>query len=221
MKKQIKRGILCCIFLVVLLLIFGKVSASTIKLDYNNTTSIQREKNFKLYPGDEILVSFSVDDNEDKKVMALYGTLEYDKDVLEIIEQNERKNKGNIQLGDGWTTGNINLNDNTFIFYTADNSRDNIAGYIKFKVKDDIEKKTTTITAKDLTLYNRLDNNTYQEMSSSKEDISLNIKINKKKNGTIKKVLLVIIILIIIFAIIIILMFKNNRIIIKRPDNEK
>lgn len=221
MKNKIKRGILCCIFLVVLLLIFGKVSASTIKLDYNNTTSIQREKNFKLYPGDEILVSFSLDDNEDEKVMALYGTLEYDKDVLEIIEQNERKNKGNIQLGDGWTTGNINLNDNTFIFYTADNSRDNIAGYIKFKVKDDIEKKTTTITAKDITLYNRLDNNTYQEMSSSKEDISLNIKINKKRNGTIKRVLLVIIILIIIFAIIIILMFKNNRIIIKRPDNEK
>lgn len=220
MKKQVKRSILCCIFLIILLLIFGKVNASTINLDYNSTTSTQRDKNFKLYPGDEILVSFSIDDNDNEKIMAIYGTLEYDKSVLDIIELNEQNNKGNIQLGDGWTTGNINVNDNTFIFYTADDNRDNVAGYIKFKVKDEIEELTTTITAKNIILYNRLDNNNYKEMSSNIGDVSLNIKINKKQNGTAGKVFMVIIILIVIFVIIIILMLKTNRIIIKRPEEK-
>lgn len=82
--------------------------------------------------------------------MAVFGALEYDKDVLELLEFSDNNSSTNLEVGTGWSIGYISLNGNedgenadkpTFLIYSNDENRSNTIGYIKFRVKDPVKVK--------------------------------------------------------------------------------
>lgn len=183
MKRYVKKLMLCCLFFVTVLLIFGISKASTLNIDYNNKEEI-KSGDVKLYPGDEVFISFSLADDEDNenRVMAIYGNIEYDKDIFELVKPEENGKIVNPKVGEGWLAGNINENDNSFFFYTIDKKRSSIIGFLKFKVKAEVQKPTdTTFSTKDVTLYRKVNDSNYEEITSGGQDCQLQIKINSKK----------------------------------------
>lgn len=178
MKKIIKSTILILLLVVSMFIIAQKVDAKTLNMNYTNDTSVVSSKNIKVRPGDEIWLSMTLDDSADK-CMAIYGTLEYDTNVLELVPQegDNEKNNADITLGDNWTIANVSINDKKFIAYSTDTNRSNVVMFIKFKVKDNAKVKTTKVTAKDIVMY---DSN-YKEKSLDESSISMDMPISKTK----------------------------------------
>ena len=118
MKKVMKRIIIAIMFFIgILLLICENVNASTITLDYNTSAKSEPSKNLKVYPGDDIYISISIDEDENEKIMAMYGNIEYDKEILELVPSEEDKEKGEISINNGWSTGNIFIKNGRFMLY--------------------------------------------------------------------------------------------------------
>ena len=45
--------------------------------------------------------------------LAIFGYLYYDKDVLELVPSSDDENSADIQLGTGWSIGNLSLGNTT------------------------------------------------------------------------------------------------------------
>lgn len=218
MKKIMKRIIIGIIVLVGMLLICGNVNAATITLDYNTTAKKEKSKNLKIYPGDDVYISISIQDNENEKVMAMYGVLEYDKEALELVTSKSSKEKGEISLNKGWSTGDITTKDGKFMLYSTEESRDNTAAYIKFKAKEEMDADSTNIVAKDIVLYN----NNYKEFSTEIDDVSLEVKLHKNKRLTGGAVKAIIIIIILVGCVILIfIMIKKGKIVIRKVNGNE
>lgn len=218
MKKIMKRIIIGIIVLVGMLLICGNVNAATITLDYNTTAKKEKSKNLKIYPGDDVYISISIQDNENEKVMAMYGVLEYDKEALELVTSKSSKEKGEISLNKGWSTGDITTKDGKFMLYSTEESRDNTAAYIKFKAKEEMDADSTNIVAKDIVLYN----NNYKEFSTKIDDVSLEVKLHKNKRLTGGAVKAIIIIIILVGCVILIfIMIKKGKIVIRKVNGNE
>ena len=215
MKKIMSRAILCCLFLLMILASFENVNAVTLNLNYNNTKESQQEKGHKIYPGDEFFVSFALEGTNANNVMAIYGKIEYDDAVLDLIQENNFEGLS----GDGWQAQNTNTVDNTFFIYALDKNRSNNVAYLKFRVKEDAtDIKNTSVSISDISYYEQQDGNNYKEISSEDEKNSVEIKINNKSTDST-----FIVIYIILFAIAIIIIFY---IVIKKckackKDNEE
>lgn len=65
--------------------------------------------NKNLKAGDEISVSVTTDGEEYGKIMAIFGYLFYDKDAVELIPLEEDTKSAKIELGTGWSIGNLSL----------------------------------------------------------------------------------------------------------------
>lgn len=65
--------------------------------------------NKNLKAGDEISVSVTADGEEYGKIMAIFGYLFYDKDAVELIPLEEDTKSAKIELGTGWSIGNLSL----------------------------------------------------------------------------------------------------------------
>lgn len=218
MKKIMKRIIIGIIVLAGMLLICGNVNAATITLDYNTTAKKEKSKNLKIYPGDDVYISISIQDNENEKVMAMYGVLEYDKEALELVTSKNSKEKGEISLNKGWSTGDITTKDGKFMLYSTEESRDNTAAYIKFKAKEEMDADSTNIVAKDIVLYN----NNYKEFSTKINDVSLEVKLHKNKSLTGGAVKAIIIIIILVGCVILIfIMIKKGKIVIRKVNGNE
>lgn len=218
MKKIMKRIIIGIIVLAGMLLICGNVNAATITLDYNTTAKTEKSKNLKIYPGDDVYISISIQDNENEKVMAMYGVLEYDKEALELVPSKSSKEKGEISLNKGWSTGDIIIKDGKFMLYSTEESRDNTAAYIRFKAKEEINLDSTNIVAKDIVLYN----NNYKEVSTKIDDVALEVKLHKNKRLTGGAVKAIIIIVILVGCVILIfIMIKKGKIVIRKVNNDE
>lgn len=218
MKKIMKRIIISIIVLASMLLICGNVNAATITLDYNTTAKKEKSKNLKIYPGDDVYISISIQDNENEKVMAMYGVLEYDKEALELVTSKSSKEKGEINLNKGWSTGDITTKDGKFMLYSTEESRDNTAAYIKFKAKEEMDADSTNIVAKDIVLYN----NNYKEFSTKIDDVSLEVKLHKNKlltGGAVKAI--IIIIILVGCVILIFIMIKKGKIVIRKVNGNE
>lgn len=218
MKKIMKRIIISIIVLAGMLLICGNVNAATITLDYNTTAKKEKSKNLKIYPGDDVYISISIQDNENEKVMAMYGVLEYDKEALELVTSKSSKEKGEINLNKGWSTGDITTKDGKFMLYSTEESRDNTAAYIKFKAKEEMDADSTNIVAKDIVLYN----NNYKEFSTKIDDVSLEVKLHKNKlltGGAVKAI--IIIIILVGCVILIFIMIKKGKIVIRKVNGNE
>ena len=187
MKKYIKKSVICSIFMAIIIFITGVSCAASLSIDYNNKEDINKDK-FKLYAGDEVFISFVLDDDDNNdKVMAIYGNVEYDEDVLELVEYDDKEHGENPKVGEGWLAGSINEKDNTFFFYTLDENRSNTIGFIKFRVRSDISGSTETLfSAKNVTLYKKVNNSNYEEIPSTGKNLELKIKVNSKKGDIIK-----------------------------------
>ena len=221
MKKNIERSILCSIFFVLMLLVFGKTNAATLSVNYNGNEEINRAKSYKLYPGDEVFVSFTADGTDAEKIMAIYGKIEYDENVLELIDSTENIYSGNLKTGDGWSTGNLDSTNNVFFFYSLNDDRGNTAGYMRFKVKSEITKSTSTVfEVKDIILYEGANNNGYKQLSSDVENVSLKIKINNKSQDRIIMIVVASILIILIVAVIVIIKKNKSKRTDEREENE-
>lgn len=210
MKKNLVRLMWLLAFIIALFMSFNKSNAQILHLGYNENGKDTKENNIKMYPGDEFYVSFSVNDFDIDKVMAVYGAVDYDKDLFEVVK-GDNNSQGNPQIGEGWIAGNINENDNTFFFYTMDDKRSDVMGFVKFRVKDNSkEPGTSAITAKNVTLYRRDGYNNYEEIPTGREEVTINVKIGNKEYE--KKNILIfasIVGIIIVIAIIVIVIIKK------------
>ena len=205
MKKYVKKSILCCLFVALILFVSCISRAATLNIDYNNKEDLEKD-NFKLYAGDEVFISFCLDDNDGNpdKIMAIYGKVEYDSDVLELVKVDGKDYGDNPKVGDGWLAGSINEKDNTFFFYTLDDKRSDNVGFIKFRVKSDIDRSTETLfSAKDVTLYKKVNNSNYEESSTVEGNLDLKIKINSKKGEMITIATFIAVIVAIVICILI------------------
>lgn len=205
MKKYVKKSILCCLFVALILFVSCISRAATLNIDYNNKEDLEKD-NFKLYAGDEVFISFCLDDNDGNpdKIMAIYGKVEYDSDVLELVKVDGKDYGDNPKVGDGWLAGSINEKDNTFFFYTLDDKRSDNVGFIKFRVKSDIDRSTETLfSAKDVTLYKKVNNSNYEESSTVEGNLDLKIKINSKKGDMITIATFIAVIVAIVICILI------------------
>ena len=205
MKKYVKKSILCCLFVTLILFVSCISRAATLNIDYNNKEDLEKD-NFKLYAGDEVFISFCLDDNDGNpdKIMAIYGKVEYDSDVLELVKVDGKDYGDNPKVGDGWLAGSINEKDNTFFFYTLDDKRSDNVGFIKFRVKSDIDRSTETLfSAKDVTLYKKVNNSNYEESSTVEGNLDLKIKINSKKGEMITIATFIAVIVAIVICILI------------------
>lgn len=193
MKKYLKKSIICCICFVAIFLMIGVSNASTLNMNYNNKAEI-KNGDFRVYPGDEIYIVFSLDNenNSAEKPMAIYGKLEYDDEVLELVKTEENGRVENPKVGDGWLAGSVNEKDNTFFFYTLDDKRSSTVGFVKFRVKSSVEKTLkTAVTAKDVSLYKKVNNSNYEEITSGDKNIQVDIRINNKNSDVIMFCLIV------------------------------
>ena len=218
MKKIVKKIIVILAILISILILSKKVNAATINLDYNTMAGNEKSNNLKIYPGDEVYLSISINDDEDEKIMAMYGILEYDKDVLELIPYEDNKEEGEVILNHGWSRGNITIKNGRFMLYSTDENRDNTVAYIKFKAKEDINVDSTNIVAKELVVYN----NNYKEVSTKIDDISLEIQMNQNKRlSQGSKTFIIIVLVLAGFIILIFIMIKKEKIIIRRATDNK
>lgn len=225
--KNVKKIIGMISLIMLSIVIFAtNVEATTIGTSYCINNSESTKKNPKVHSNDEIIISLSLD-NEDEKVMAVFGALEYDKDVLELLEFSDNNTSTNLEVGTGWSIGYISLNGNenekeenadkpTFLIYSNDEERSNTIGYIKFKVKDPVKVKNTEIKLKDITTYD-ID---HREISKKVEDTSLKVKISKFniKNKSDKYMLILTIVIILIIVIAVTVVFVRNK---KIKENNK
>lgn len=218
MKKILKKGIFVLIILASMLIICGKVDATTITLDYNTATKAEKSKNLKIYPGDDVYISISINDNENEKVMAMYGILEYDKDALELVSSKNNNDEGELTLNNGWSIGNITTKDGKFMLYSTEESRDNTAAYIKFRAKEELSINSTNIVAKEVVLYN----NNYKEISTKIDDVSLEVKMHKNKRLTGGAIIGIIIVLVLaVCVVLIIIMIKKEKIVFRKVGNNE
>ena len=103
------------------------------------TTTVEREEETEIYPGDEFTVNVNIKDfqNIDKGLIALGGQLEYDSNLLEKVE---------LKGSNDWSE-HPTYNEENFKF-VIDNNNFVVDGgtifTIKFKVKDTIDEATTT-----------------------------------------------------------------------------
>ena len=121
MKKYVKKSVICCIFVALILFVSCVSRAATLNIDYNNKEDLNKN-NFKLYAGDEVFISFVLDnsDNNPEKIMAIYGKLDYDEEILELVKPKEKGQ--NLKIGEGWLAGSVNEKDNTFFFIVVTHS---------------------------------------------------------------------------------------------------
>lgn len=217
--KNVKKIVEIISLIMLSVFIFStNVEATTIGTSYCINNSESTKKNPKVHSNDEIIISLSLD-NEDEKVMAVFGALEYDKDVLELLEFSDNNSSTNLEVGTGWSIGYISLNGNedgenadkpTFLIYSNDENRSNTIGYIKFRVKDPVKVKNTEIKLKDITTYDV----EHIEISKKVEDTSLNVKISKfnikNKSDKYMLILTIVIILIIIIAVTVIFIRRKK-----------
>ena len=110
--KNVKKIVEIISLIMLSVFIFStNVEATTIGTSYCINNSESTKKNPKVHSNDEIIISLSLD-NEDEKVMAVFGALEYDKDVLELLEFSDNNSSTNLEVGTGWSIGYISLNGN-------------------------------------------------------------------------------------------------------------
>ena len=151
MKKSIK-SVLILMFVVIGLMLFN-TNSKAIEIDLNGTKDVNQEasNSIKIKSGEEVWLSVSIK-NDEEKVMAMYGNIEYNKKVLEPVISDSNSNSVEYKLGDNWTIGDVSIlsektdeNSNTgkvsIMFYTTNESRSDTAAYIKFKVKTGKEGK--------------------------------------------------------------------------------
>lgn len=226
--KKIKKFIGVISFIMLSIFIFSvHVNATTVDTCYYINNCDSSKKNPKVHSNEELIVSISLS-NEDEKVMAVFGSLEYDKDVLELVGFSDNKNSTNLEVGTGWSIGYISLSNQedensenidkpTFLIYSNDENRSDTIGYIKFKVKDPVKVKNTEIKLSDITTYD-LD---HREISKKVDDTTLNVKISKfnikNKSDKYMLILTIIIVILIIIAIIAVVI-KNKK---NNTDNDK
>lgn len=208
MKKSFKKLLVMLIILasISISMLISKTEAATLGMSYekSNNATQKNSENTEVKAGEEIIVKISIvdDDGNSPKVMSIYGNFEFDNNALELIKSENNENSAQIDLGEGWAIGNLNMEDSKFLIYTSDRERNNNVFSVKFKVKEDCKVDNTTIVIKDIILYN----SSQKAIDDNFENVNLEIKIDKKDDsimsiGTVGLIIVVFLIILIIFII--------------------
>lgn len=208
MMKFMKR--LAFIFLIVAYFIFSfsSVWAANITLSASEDARTNGKIIKKVYPGDEFYIAFKIEGENSKDVKAIYGNLDYDKNIFELSEED------NPIVEDGWKATNIKENDNKFFFHTQSKEASETIGYVKMKVKSNVDKSgKCTISIKDVNLYKESGINSFGELTHEKYNADITLKIGNKKENL--RNIIVLVASIIVFIIILIAIGKGNK---KRID---
>ncbi len=214
MKNMLKKlfAILIIISSLILSFFYSSSQAVTLDLSYglSGTAIEENSKNIKIYPGEEIEVLISINGQSDEsKIMSIYGNLEYDKNLLEIVKDPENDKNADIALCNGWAIGNLNIEDLRFIVYTPNKERKDDVVKIKFKVKEECEAKNTTIWLKNIIYYDEYQ----QPVASNNNEVSINIPLAKESNMV---TILIGFVVVIIVALILIILLKLKNAGVKR-----
>lgn len=223
MKKVLKVMSLSVLLIVLMFIVNQKSEAVTLDMNYSVSNEESGKKSKKIKSGDEILVAITVNGEDNGKIMAMFGYLYYDKDVLELVPSSNEDNSADIQLGTGWSIGNLSLGNSVegesdsknqgipkFLIYSNDKNREDTAVRVKFKVKDERKFKDTEIKIKEITLYD----SEHREIKSNVEDSVLkmsSIKINTKSSMDRFAIIVTIISILIIIILVIFVMFINKK----------
>lgn len=221
MKKSVKVVFLLVLILLGIFLVSEKSNAVDFSLNYSKNTEPGISDSYKAKPGEEVWLSIDINNDTDEKIMAMYGSIEYDKNILELVNSEENSNSAIFELGDGWTIGDVskeepsdensNIRIAKIMFYTTDENRSSTTAYIKFRIKDNTEVKSTQIKAKDIVLYNTK----YKEIQEDIEDVTFNLKIYQTSN--IVAIVTVVVIIVILIIVWFILSYKKN---MKKTENK-
>lgn len=212
MKKVLKVVILSILLILGMFIVNQKSEAVTLDMNYSFSNDENSQKNQKVKSGDEISIAITVNGEENGKIMAIFGYLYYDKDVLELVPSSDDENSADIQLGTGWSIGNLSLGNTTaeeneteekeqpkFLIYSNDENREDTAVYVKFKVKDEKKLKNTEVSIKQITLYD----SEHREIQSNIEDSVLkmsDVKIGNKSSKNVMKIVIVSILIIVVLC---------------------
>lgn len=214
MKKSIKSVLILMLVVIGLMLFNTNSKAIEINLSGTKDPTQETSNNVKIKSGEEVWLSVDIK-NDEEKVMAMYGNIEYDKNILEPVISDSNSNSVEYKLGDRWTIGDVSIsseeteeNSNigkvNIMFYTTNESRAVTVAYIKFKVKDDVKVKSAKFEAKDIVLYNTK----YKEIQSNVENVTFNLKIYQ--NSSIIAIITIVIIIIILIIIVFLMSYKKN-----------
>lgn len=212
MKKILKVVILSILLILGMFIVNQKSEAVTLDMNYSFSNDENSQKNQKVKSGDEISIAITVNGEENGKIMAIFGYLYYDKDVLELVPSSDDENSADIQLGTGWSIGNLSLGNTTaeeneteekeqpkFLIYSNDENREDTAVYVKFKVKDEKKFKNTEVSIKQITLYD----SEHREIQSNIEDSVLkmsDVKIGNKSSKNVMKIVIISILIIVVLC---------------------
>lgn len=212
MKKVLKVVILSILLILGMFIVNQKSEAVTLDMNYSFSNDENSQKNQKVKNGDEISIAITVNGEENGKIMAIFGYLYYDKDVLELVPSSDDENSADIQLGTGWSIGNLSLGNTTaeeneteekeqpkFLIYSNDENREDTAVYVKFKVKDEKKFKNTEVSIKQITLYD----SEHREIQSNIEDSVLkmsDVKIGNKSSKNVMKIVIISILIIVVLC---------------------
>lgn len=212
MKKVLKVVILSILLILGMFIVNQKSEAVTLDMNYSFSNDENSQKNQKVKSGDEISIAITVNGEENGKIMAIFGYLYYDKDALELVPSSDDENSADIQLGTGWSIGNLSLGNTTaeengteekeqpkFLIYSNDENREDTAVYVKFKVKDEKKFKNTEVSIKQITLYD----SEHREIQSNIEDSVLkmsDVKIGNKSSKNVMKIVIISILIIVVLC---------------------
>lgn len=225
MKKNFRKilGMLIILGSISISLFASKLEATTLNMSYEKSNSSTEENIKETYikPGEEVFINVSIDaNNNTQNVMSIYGNFEFDNNVLELVKSENNEKSAQINLGDGWMIGNLNMEDSKFLVYTSDKDRSDTAFSVKFKVKENCNVDKTTVIIKDIILYN----SSQKVIEGNVENINLEIKIDKKDEIaiSIEKTCFIIGICIIFIIVLLVLKKKSkNEAELKDSENEK
>ena len=98
MKKVLKVVILSILLILGMFIVNQKSEAVTLDMNYSFSNDENSQKNQKVKSGDEISIAITVNGEENGKIMAIFGYLYYDKDVLELVPSSDDETSSSTSL---------------------------------------------------------------------------------------------------------------------------
>ena len=169
MKKTIYKFIAVIAFLAIILNIANTVAFADENEDITFSSTLLTSKQ-NIIPGEEFEVNFNISDlgNIEKGVIAVGGSLKYDKEVLELVEMNSQ---------DDWSRPEYNESNGKFVMDRNEfvTSNSNVLK-LKFKANESITEQVST----NISIGNIVVSNGRRDVYTTDVQVQINVKLKEE-----------------------------------------
>lgn len=183
-----------------------------VSIDAIDTCDSQGKRVRKVYPGDEFYIVVKTEGDNSKEIKAIYGSIEYDENTLEIVDAED-----NPIAQKGWKATGINKQDNKFFFHTQIKDAPETVGYIRVRVKANaMSSSKCVVSIKNVNLYKESGVNSFGELTHDKYNADVTLRIGSKTEDL--RNIIVIVASVVVLAIIVFVIWKDKKKKMESPE---